>query len=98
MAKLDTCKPANGAQHEPSATLTCAATQTVNEADIDAGICRVPACVDDGPNGAAQVCDDEDTPGSQNPALSIVKDDNGATFSKVGDVITYSITARKSVV
>src|SRR4029078_1298620 len=34
------------------------------------------------------------TRGSQSPELSIVKDDGGATYDEVGDVINYTIVAK----
>ena len=44
-------------------------------------------------SGADEACDDEETPGEQNPELDIVKDDAGATYDAVGDVIHYTIKA-----
>ena len=81
----------------PGDEIHCTAEHTVTQADIDAGSYLNTACVDD-ENGADQMgadedCDDENTPGSQNPELSIVKDDAGATYDEVGDVINYTIVA-----
>src|SRR5215218_2768570 len=92
-AVLGTCTPANGSSLAPGATLTCAATHTVTQADIDAGHYLNTACVDDGPGGAVQVCDDVDVPGEQNPALSIVKTSPTQSYDAVGDVITYQVVA-----
>ena len=92
-AILGTCTPANGSPLAPGATLTCAASHTVTQADIDAGHYLNTACVDDGPNGAAQVCDDANVPSVNSPALSIVKTSPTVNYDSVGDVITYSITA-----
>jgi len=81
----------------PGAQISCTAQHTVTQADIDAGSYLNTACVDDGngdgDTGADEACDDENTPGSQNPELSIVKDDGGATYDEVGDVINYTIVA-----
>ena len=38
--------------------MTCTASHTITQADIDAGSFYNQACVDDGANGAAQACDD----------------------------------------
>jgi uncharacterized repeat protein (TIGR01451 family) len=81
----------------PSDEISCTAEHTVTQADIDAGSYLNTACVDDGngdgDTGADEDCDDENTPGSQNPELAIVKDDAGATYDEVGDVIHYTIVA-----
>jgi uncharacterized repeat protein (TIGR01451 family) len=81
----------------PGDEISCTAEHTVTQADIDAGSYLNTACVDDGngdgDTGADEVCDEENTPGSQNPELSIVKDDAGATYDEVGDVIDYTIVA-----
>ena len=49
---LVTCTPANGSPLAPGATMTCTATHTVTQADIDAGHYLNTACVDDGDGGA----------------------------------------------
>ena len=56
------CTPANGSSLAPGASMTCTASHTVTQADIDAGHYFNHACVDDGPGGAAQACDDVTTP------------------------------------
>jgi uncharacterized repeat protein (TIGR01451 family) len=81
----------------PTEEISCTAEHVVTQDDIDAGSYLNTACVDDemGEEGAGadEACDDENTPGSQNPELSIVKDDAGATYDEVGDVIHYTIVA-----
>src|SRR5690349_20300294 len=72
--------------------ITCTASHTVTQADLDAGSYLNTACADDGEGKAAQDCDDEETPGEQNPALEVLKTDGDATFDAVGDVINYTIT------
>ena len=73
--------------------MTCTASHTITQADIDAGSFFNQACVDDGAGGAAEACDDVTTPGDQNPRLSITKVATEAGFNAVGDVIHYTITA-----
>ena len=66
------CTPANGSTLAPGATLSCTASHTVTQADIDAGHYLNTACVS--ATGATATCDDADVPADQNPHLSIVKD------------------------
>ena len=77
----------------PGDSITCTASHTITQADIDAGSFFNQACVDDGAGGAAEACDDVTTPGDQNPRLSITKVATETGFSAVGDVIHYTITA-----
>ncbi|HEY8635977.1 MAG TPA: hypothetical protein VIL81_01835, partial [Candidatus Limnocylindrales bacterium] len=85
------CTPANGSSLAPAATMTCTATHTVTQADIDAGHYLNTACVS--ATDATATCDDADVNGGQTPHLSIVKDATESSYSAVGDVIHYSITA-----
>src|SRR5436853_2188091 len=87
------CTPANGSALAPGATMTCTASHTITQADIDAGSYFNQACVDDGAGGAAQACDDVTTPGSQNPHLSITKVATESGYSAVGQDINYTIVA-----
>jgi uncharacterized repeat protein (TIGR01451 family) len=88
-----TCTPANGSSLAPGASMNCTATHTITQADLNAGSYYNQACVDDGAGGATSVCDDVTTPAVQNPSLTIEKTATETGFSKVGDVIHYSITA-----
>ncbi len=56
------CTPANGSPLAPGQTMTCTASHTITQADIDAGSYFNAACVDDGAGGAAEACDDVDPP------------------------------------
>ena len=90
------CTPANGSSLAPGESIVCTATHTVSQADLDAGHWANTACVDDGPLGAPQVCDDEDVPGDQKPQLSIMKVATEASYAKMGDVLHYTITAKNT--
>ena len=89
------CNPANGSSLASGASMTCTASHTITQADLTAGSYYNQACVDDGPNGAAQACDDVTTQGTQKKTLSIIKSDdlNPAKYDHIGQVITYTITA-----
>jgi uncharacterized repeat protein (TIGR01451 family) len=90
LAALGTCNPPNGSSLAPGASMTCAASHTIVQADLDAGHYANTACVDDGPGGAAQACASADTPASK---LSITKVATESTYASVGDVIHYTIVA-----
>jgi uncharacterized repeat protein (TIGR01451 family) len=77
-------------------TITCSASHTITQADLDAGSFYNQACVDDGADvGAAQACDDVTTTGTKNNVLGLTKTDslNPAEYDHVGQVITYTLTA-----
>jgi uncharacterized repeat protein (TIGR01451 family) len=88
------CLPSNPvASLAPGASITCTASHTIVQADLDAGSFYNQACVDDGAEGAVAKCDDVTTPGDQNPSLSITKVATETGFDSVGDVIHYTISA-----
>jgi uncharacterized repeat protein (TIGR01451 family) len=88
------CLPSNPvASLAPGASITCTATHTVTQADLDNGDVFNTACVDDGEGGAEEACDTVTTPPDKNPSLDIVKTDDGDTYDSVGDVIDYDIVA-----
>jgi len=87
------CTPANGSSLAPGASMTCTASHTVTQADIDAGSYYNQACVDDGAGGAAQACSDVTTPGTKNPHLTITKTATESGYNAVGQVIHYTIVA-----
>ena len=88
-----TCTPANGSALGPGASMSCTATHTVTQADIDAGHYANTACVDDGAGGAAQAVRDEDVPAVRRRHLSITKVATEASYDAVGEVIHYTIVA-----
>jgi uncharacterized repeat protein (TIGR01451 family) len=86
-----TCSPATPvANLAPGASITCTATHTITQADIDAGSYANTACVDDGAGGAAQACDTETVTGGQNPALTIDKTSTTTLITAAGQVVPYS--------
>ena len=87
------CTPTTPVDLAPGESITCTASHTVTQDDLDVGSFWNQACADDGAEGAAAVCDDVTTTGEQDPELSIDKVDDGETFSAVGDVIDYTIVA-----
>ena len=88
------CSPSTPvANLAPGASITCSASHTITQADLDAGHFFNQACVDDGDGGAAQQCADVDTPGTKNPHLKITKVATESGYSAVGDVIHYTVVA-----
>jgi uncharacterized repeat protein (TIGR01451 family) len=71
--------------------MTCTATHTITQADLDAGHYANTACVN--ATSATQKCDDEDVPGVKTSQLSIVKTAAEQSFDAVGDVVHYTIVA-----
>ena len=60
--------PLNGSSLVPGASMTCTATHTIVQADIDDGHYANTACVDDGADGAVEACASEDVPSIKNSA------------------------------
>ena len=56
------CTPANGSSLAPGATMTCTASHTVTQADLDAGHYANQACVSSSTENSNSPCDDVDTP------------------------------------
>ena len=71
--------------------MSCTATHTVTQADLDAGHYANTACAN-APD-AAEVCASKDVPAVQAPALSITKAATETSFNAVGQVLHYTIVA-----
>jgi uncharacterized repeat protein (TIGR01451 family) len=74
----------------PGDTISCTADHTVTQADLDAGHYANQACVNDGAGGADEACDDVDTPGTQNPAITIDKASTTTLITAAGQVVPYT--------
>lgn len=72
----------------PNGTLTCSATDTIAQADIDAGSLTNTASATDGTTSSAPVS--ETVTATQTPALTLAKTATPQTFSAVGDTISYN--------
>src|SRR5215210_7208953 len=88
------CTPANGSSLAPGASMTCTATHSITQADLDAGHYANTACVNAA--SASEKCDEEDVPGVKTPALSLKKSASPASYDEVGDVISYSYLVKNT--
>lgn len=96
-----TCTPANGSSLAPDESMTCTATHTIEQADLDAGHYANTACVDDGAGGAAEVCADEDVPADGSSSIELVKtgtfnDENGDSNADPGETISYAFSVKNT--
>ncbi len=80
----------------PGATVTCTASHTVTQADLDAGtIQNTASVVGKQPNGALTTPVGSNTvvvPVTTSPSLSVVKATSTASFTSAGDVVSYTFT------
>ena len=98
-AILGSCTPTGPASLIPGAAVTCGATHTVTQVDLDAGhVDNIATASGTDPN-TVPVSDDSPTitiNAVQSPALTTTKTSSTAQFSAVGDAINYTITATNS--
>src|SRR5215210_817047 len=74
--------------------MTCTATHSITQADLDSGHYANTACVNAA--SASEKCDEEDVPGVKTPALSLKKSASPASYDEVGDVISYSYLVKNT--
>ena len=76
----------------PLATVTCTATYTVKQADVDAGVINNTATVNGQTATAGPVTDTDSlsTPLTKTPGVTIVKSSNATAATKAGDTVTFS--------
>lgn len=93
-----TCTPALGSALAPQATMSCTATRATTQADLDAGSRANTATVTGtGPGGTTATTTANTTvQATQSPSLAFAKVADRTTYSAVGDVATYTITARNT--
>jgi uncharacterized repeat protein (TIGR01451 family) len=90
-----TCDPATPASLAPGASVTCTATHTITQADVDAGSFRNTATADSDQTGE-QTASVTVTTEAASGALSLTKTASPRTYDAVGDVITYSFTVENT--
>ena len=78
----------------PGASITCTATYTITQADLDAGSVTNTATATNGTVTSNE--DSETVTAVQNAALTLVKTATPGTYSAVGDVISYSYMVTNS--
>src|SRR5205085_12028066 len=72
-------------------SITCTGTHKITQADLDAGKVEDTACTT--ATGASEQCASAKVTAKPEPKLSITKEASATTYSKAGDVITYTIVA-----
>jgi LPXTG-site transpeptidase (sortase) family protein len=92
-----TCTPAQGLDLNPADTMSCSASYTVTQADVNAGQIDNTGVVAGTDPGSNLVTDNDllSEPIAQNPALTLTKtgtlnDDDGTSGVSAGDTISYS--------
>ena len=86
-----TC-PAGGLA--PLASMTCTASYTITQADLDSGSVKNTATAH--ANGANSNTDDETVTATQAPALTLTKSADPSTYDTVGQSITYSYVIKNT--
>jgi uncharacterized repeat protein (TIGR01451 family) len=71
----------------PGASLTCTASDTITQADLDAGIVTNIASATSG--AIVSPTDTATITGTQTPAMSIAKTARQSSFAAVGDIVSY---------
>ena len=82
------CPALTGGELAPDASITCEATYTVTQADVDAGFVTNIASATDGTTTSPPV--DATVNGEQTSAMTVVKTAETTDFAEVGDVLTYN--------
>ncbi len=88
------CPPLPGGSLAPNATLACAATYNVTQADLDAGSVINTASATVG--GTTSPDDQVTVSANQNPSLVVEKTSSTPSFDAVGDVVTYAYILRNT--
>src|SRR5207237_789305 len=83
------CSPAIPTTLAPGKSITCTGTHTITQDDLDAGKVADTACIS--ATGATEECASAKVTAEQKPHLKITKEATPTTYSKVVDVITYTI-------
>jgi len=74
----------------PTASITCTATYMVTQADLDAGFVTNTASATDGISTSPT--DQATVTGTQNPAMTLLKESVETSYTAVGDMISYNYT------
>jgi len=78
----------------PGASVTCSASYTISQADLDSG--SVTNTAKASANGTDSNQDSETVTAAQSPALTLVKTATPTTYDSVGDVVGYSYLVTNS--
>ncbi len=89
-ATVGSCTPANGSSLAPGASMSCAASHTLNQTDIDSGQYLNTAT---GTSGKLSGSDSVTVTLQRNPSMSIVKSEESSGPYIAGQTITFSIVA-----
>ena len=85
------CVPTQPGTLAPTAAMNCSATYTITQADLDSGSVVNTATADS--DETDPVDDTVTVDADQNPALTLDKTSDVATYDEVGDLITYTYVA-----